>query len=435
MGNIINEQENSTKKSPVKQLDQSLFILNNSEIKSYKIYAISKLRPHQKTKINDIIDNFHRNGIPRKSDDFSVDNYIKFYPKEDPFFKSEEIELVHDHIKIYNENNSDKNKIQIYKGDLNIHGERHGLGKLITPYYELVGMWKNEKLNGWGRQSRCNGEVFEGRFVNGLLNGKGIFLNGKSNKYLGEFKDMKKWGKGKLLTDEIIYEGDFNNDKIEGRGKIKIFKSGIEYEGTFINDNIEGAGIFKFLNGDIYEGEVKNGKIHGNGVYKYRNGKIKRGLFEDGKLVNKKDLITSHNVVIDNQNVADKSNNEYLNVGKKIENETQKLENMIPDIQIDINEFKINKNLKVHQNNKYILKNVSQINKFHQYNNESNYIKSFQTLGADNNLIKYNYPVNIEEKKAINDTMEIKERDENPELMMSTYRNFGFGEQNYNNIY
>ena len=62
---------------------------------------------------------------------------------------------------------------------------------------------------------------------------------------------------------------------------------------------------------------------------------------------------------------------------------------MIPDIQIDINEFKINKNLKVHQNNKYILKNVSQINKFHQYNNESNYIKSFQTLGADNNLIKY----------------------------------------------
>ena len=94
-----------------------------------------------------------------------------------------------------------------------------------------------------------------------------------------------------------------------------------------------------------------------------------------------------------------------------------------------------NKNLKVHQNNKYILKNVSQINKFHQYNNESNYIKSFQTLGADNNLIKYNYPVNIEEKKAINDTMEINERDENPELMMSTYRNFGFGEQNYNNIY
>ena len=284
MGNLINDEDKSSKNIIPKKIDPSLLIPHDSDIKSYKIYTVSKLKPHQRIKINDIIEFFHKNGTPRKSDDFSVNNYLKFYPKEDHFFYNKDITLIHNNIKIYNENESDMNKIQIYKGDLNIKGERHGLGKLITQYYELIGTWKNDKLNGWGRQSRCNGEVLEGRFENGLLNGKGIYLDSNNYKYLGDFRDMKKWGKGKLITDKIIYEGDFCNDKFEGKGKIKFLKNGDEYEGSFVNGNIEGVGVFKYLNGDIYKGEFKNGKMHGNGIYKYRIGKIYRGLFENGKI-------------------------------------------------------------------------------------------------------------------------------------------------------
>ena len=40
-------------------------------------------------------------------------------------------------------------------------------------------------FSGWGRQSRCNGEIYEGRFENGLLNGKGIFLDKKSTGTVG----------------------------------------------------------------------------------------------------------------------------------------------------------------------------------------------------------------------------------------------------------
>ena len=213
MGNLFNEQESA--KNPIsKKYDVSCFIFHDSDIKSSKVYEIEKIRPHEQTRINSIIQNFHKNGKPRKSEDFSINNFTKFYPKEDSFFHLEETNLIHNRLIIYNEDESEINKIYIYKGDLNMNEERHGFGKLITQYYELIGMWKNNKLNGWGRQSRCNGEVFEGRFEDGLLNGKGIFLDAHSNKYVGEFKEMKIWGKGKLITDKIIYEGDFNTVKI-----------------------------------------------------------------------------------------------------------------------------------------------------------------------------------------------------------------------------
>ena len=391
MGNLINDEDKSSKNIIPKKIDPSLLIPHDSDIKSYKIYTVSKLKPHQKIKINDIIEFFHKNGTPRKSDDFSVNNYLKFYPKEDHFFYNKDITLIHNNIKIYNENESDMNKIQIYKGDLNIKGERHGLGKLITQYYELIGTWKNDKLNGWGRQSRCNGEVLEGRFENGLLNGKGIYLDSNNYKYLGDFRDMKKWGKGKLITDKIIYEGDFCNDKFEGKGKIKFLKNGDEYEGSFVNGNIEGVGVFKYLNGDIYEGEFKNGKIHGNGIYKYRIGKIYRGLFENGKIKMIK------NVKIDN--ISDKKNYENFEQFKP---------------------FKKNKDLNIYGNNQFNLSNVSKIDKF----------------GQDKiNNTKYNYSTNILQNDSINKN-KIKENEENPELLMSTYRNFGFGEQyNNNDIY
>ena len=97
--------------------------------------------------------------------------------------------------------------MKVYQGDLNLIGERHGFGKFITPYYVLIGMWKNDKFCGWGRESRCNGDTFEVRFENGLINGKGIFMNKMNSKYVGDFKNMKRWGKGKLQTDKIIYEG------------------------------------------------------------------------------------------------------------------------------------------------------------------------------------------------------------------------------------
>ena len=452
MGNFINGQE-PQKSSILIKLDESSFILNDSDIKSFKIYSIYKLRPHQKIKIDEYIENFHLNGTPRNSEDFSSKNYSKFYPKDDPFFYNDELGLIHNHIKIYNENEQDINQIQIYEGDLNIRGQRQGFGKIITQYYELKGIWKNDKLNGWGRQSRCNGDVLEGRFENSLLNGKGFFLDKQKNKYIGEFRDMKKWGRGKLITNKFIYEGEFVNDKIEGKGRIKFLKSGIEYEGTFINDNIEGYGKFKWINGDIYEGEVKNNKMHGNGVYHYKNGKVFKGLFKNGQISKTENSNVKNSLISERLNYQyDTEKFDYINPFRKIESlkidnpeiinnykpknyqfkthkptaktfanhEEDKFEKEISNNMYNINEFKQNKDVNIHENNKYALNNVTKINKFNNDRNNPNKISS-SNKG------------NVVNKKLNNKKDESKA--ENPELLLSTYRNYGFRDEIKNNAY
>ena len=450
MGSFINGQEkskNTNKANILNKLDESLFIFNNFETKSYNKYSIEKLNPHLKEKISEILRTFDSNGIPRNSDDFNHKNFSKFYSKQDPFFKYDNTGLIHNYILIYNENQEDLSQMEIYEGDLNQKGQRHGLGKLVTQYYELKGLWKNDMFSGWGRQSRCNGEIYEGRFENGLLNGKGIFLDKKSNKYVGEFKNMKKWGKGKLISDKIIYEGDFINNKKEGKGRIKFLESNVIYEGTFINDNIEGYGIFKYTNGNIYEGEVKNWKMNGNGAYKYRNGKILKGRFVDNKIVNYENIQPSFYSPLIRQSINNEFGNEkffYHYESKKIinnkENENN-TNNYILDYKIqsdidpylqpendinqnifDINEFKENNDFNIDQNNNYILNNVNKINEFitDKYNEEKNMIMNTNEIYINNPIDEINEQPKLEE---------------NPDILFSSYRNFGFGESEEQNFY
>ena len=244
------------------------------------VYDMNNIQKAQLIRIKQLFDLCYRNGKPRNCDDFNPEAYTMFYPKNDPYFYVDKTGVYPNKLKIYN--NDDINQIQIYQGDLNYEGQRHGIGKCTTPNYVLIGQWKNDKFSGWGRESRNNGDVFEGRYENGVLNGKGIFLNGKHCKYVGEFKNTKRWGQGELTTDTIYYKGDFYNNQIHGNGRINFLREGIEYKGTFKYDKIDGYGIFKWKNGDMYEGEVRSGKMHGFGRYRYKNGQEYKGVFNNG---------------------------------------------------------------------------------------------------------------------------------------------------------
>ena len=271
--------ENKDKLNENKNNEQ---LIERKDTEQYKIYNIKDLTRNQMLKLRHLLVEFNNIGKIRSIDDFSEKNWKKFYHKNESYFYINDTGIIHNQLKIYYHH--DINNVKIYQGDLNKKGERHGIGKLTTPYYILIGMWKEDKFSGWGRESRCNGDVFEGKFEDGLINGKGIFLGSSKNKYIGDFVNMKRWGKGKWITNKIIYEGEFYNNQIHGNGKIKFFKSGIEYIGTFKNDQIDGYGIFKWANGDKYKGEVKNGKMHGKGIYKYKNGKIINGIFNNGQI-------------------------------------------------------------------------------------------------------------------------------------------------------
>ena len=209
--NFINSRDEITKNFPNSELEIkdevnenkiNEQIIGRKVTEQYKIYNIKDLTRNQLLKLRQLLVEFNKIGKIRSCDDFSANNWKKFYHKNESYFYTNDTGIIHNQLKIYK--HQDINYVKIYQGDLNKNGERHGIGKLTTPYFVLIGMWKEDKFNGWGRESRCNGDVFEGRFEDGIINGKGIFLDSRKNKYIGDFLNMKRWGKGKWITNKII---------------------------------------------------------------------------------------------------------------------------------------------------------------------------------------------------------------------------------------
>ena len=389
---------------------------SKSNIKQYRIYNMKDLSKEQKIKLKKIIEYCHENGNFRSSDDFSPNNFKKFYPVNDPYFCIPNNDIFNNQLIIYKCKNI--NSIKIYQGHINKKGQRHGIGKLTTPNYILIGMWKDDKFSGWGRDSRSNGDVFEGRFENGMITGKGIFLDSKKNKYIGDFKEMKRWGKGKLVTKEIFYEGEFLDNKLNGKGYIKFLKNELEYSGTFKSDQIEGRGIFKWKNGDKYEGEVKNGKMHGIGKFKCHNGQIYNGTFENGQIKDKKSQMNiSNNYKLNRTKSLILLNNRKPSITKEIKSYNDKrsnfvrhesLNNINNDIKLANNVFNGKKNEFEHNNisNDLIAEIKLALRTFDEKNDnkailKSNLMRNMDSLNNQtyNNL--YNRGMKKEKVKAI----------------------------------
>ena len=237
-------------------------------------------------------------GETEPDDDFNFDSYKKFYPEDDPFFIFDKGEVSDGQII---SSPDELENLEIYEGEINEQNKKHGQGILTTPEYVRKGTWRNGEFTGWGRESRRNKEVLEGKFINGLLNGKGIFKNSKNNLYTGDFVNSKREGTGELYTNRIHYIGEFKEDKLNGKGIIEFLKEGHKYEGDFQNNEINGIGIFQWKNGDIYQGEMTNGKMNGHGIYKYANGQIYDGEYNNGIREGKGRIIINNTIVYDGE--------------------------------------------------------------------------------------------------------------------------------------
>ena len=77
-----------------------------------------------------------------------------------------------------------------------------------------------------------------------------LFPNG--NYYIGQLKNNIQNGKGKLIykNENIKYDGDFNDDKIEGFGKF-IEENGNYYIGQF-KDNLKNGKEIEYSKMEIF---------------------------------------------------------------------------------------------------------------------------------------------------------------------------------------
>ena len=107
-----------------------------------------------------------------------------------------------------------------------------------------------------------------------VVNNKIIYYK---DKYEGEYVNDKFEGKGKYIYDEYdeYYIGEWKNGLRNGKGRQYYENENIIYEGDWVNDKREGNGKYVFENGEYYVGEFKNGLRNGKGQLYYKNGNIK----------------------------------------------------------------------------------------------------------------------------------------------------------------
>ena len=112
---------------------------------------------------------------------------------------------------------------------------------------------------------------------------KSIYPNG--TKY-EETEYGVKQGNGKItFYSKDVYEGQFDNDNINGYGKITYNNNDI-YLGDWENNKKHGFGCYRSYEGDFYQGEWRNDKRHGVGEIFYKNYKITfRGKWKDDKKI------------------------------------------------------------------------------------------------------------------------------------------------------
>ena len=221
-----------------------------------------------------------KKGTPPPDEDFSLEGWKLFYPTNDKFFLWDKGKTIKNQFIV--KNPDDDEKIEIYEGEVNIHNEKHGFGILTTPKYVRKGTWRDDEFTGWCRESRINGDIYEGKFIDGAIFGKGINKTHKGNLYVGDFVENKKEGKGELKTKRIHYEGDFKDNEINGMGIFK-WNNGDVYEGEMTNGKMNGYGKYTYSNGQVYEGNYVNGNKHGLGKLYYPNNAIYEGEFKNGK--------------------------------------------------------------------------------------------------------------------------------------------------------
>ncbi|MFN6036836.1 MAG: FISUMP domain-containing protein [Bacteroidota bacterium] len=119
-----------------------------------------------------------------------------------------------------------------------------------------------------------NGDVYDGNIIEGKYQGFGIF-------YFVE-ESNASISKAKKVFKSAFYEGEWNDNKRQGKGKM-CYENGEILDGTWNNDMFTGKGKFTFEGGEVYDGEWVDGIFHGTGKYLLTDSSYYDGFWEYGE--------------------------------------------------------------------------------------------------------------------------------------------------------
>lgn len=132
-----------------------------------------------------------------------------------------------------------------------------------------------------------NGDQYVGEVDrNGQIQGRGTYFWKNGDVYEGEWNKGKMEGAGIIFTSvgtdkQRFYMGGFQKGKPNGYGKL-IAKNGNTWIGYFVDDSFV-EGTILFPNGDYYIGQMNKIGFNGHGTYYWKDGNYYSGEWLNGK--------------------------------------------------------------------------------------------------------------------------------------------------------
>ena len=157
---------------------------------------------------------------------------------------------------------------------------------------EYYGEIAGGKAHGFGTMKFSNGDMYEGEWIEGEMNGVGEYFvydsewGGFEKTYKGEFAQGKRHGKGCMsYNDYSKYQGNWQNNQRTGYG-VCWFANGDRFIGLWKFDKMMRGTYSIAESGDWYDGEIKDGMFDGYGKYYWKSGDFFDGTFLNGKPFN-----------------------------------------------------------------------------------------------------------------------------------------------------
>ena len=153
---------------------------------------------------------------------------------------------------------------------------------------KYVGEIKNAKRHGKGKMSYENGNSYDGEWESDNFHGNGTYLN-DTDSYEGQ------WVNGGLRKGTLVwcsgeeYVGECWCGVPHGKGCYS-FRNGDEYTGEWDNFVKRGHGKFTWANGDYYIGDWLDNEFHGKGLL-FKDGIKSQGIWERGELTGNKTIL------------------------------------------------------------------------------------------------------------------------------------------------
>ena len=178
----------------------------------------------------------------------------------------------------------DENSGNIYEGGW-MDGKRDGKGIcLFADGLIYEGSWIGGVEMGFGQLLTTERRlIYSGEWMDGLMHGHGTYFHANGDKYVGDWKEGVRQGRGDYSwANGCKYVGEWKENLRHGKGVFTWNDDYSFYDGDWFNDMRHGKGLLIAQGGFRYDGYWHQNFFEGKGVSVFLDGQEYQGSFKQG---------------------------------------------------------------------------------------------------------------------------------------------------------